>query len=219
MQIRQYESPILSKYNLRRETNEFFRTKYPALMKILAENDYTIYHLSVTWQNNSQANIETEANKNFSRFYLRNLVPLVIEQSRINKRNLNIQPICVACLDKSKDFVSQRESSMLLPKSHQKCASIHHHCLIAARDIAQINLDKMCGTNTIKQAFKDDLARRKKTSYSETPENNLWTKLCSTDLKNVTAEIQYDYPFKNQCYFEELPLTFNTKQAEEKYLC
>lgn len=204
-----YTTPEISnKYNLRKiETNHIRNQIYDEFMNLKNCHQFKLYHLTVTWQQtyklnpyefgltNHLASKEVVLNDQFTRFYIRNLVPYLIDRRRVGTSNRHLQPIAVCFLE---DSDCERKKSV---KHFGNRESLHHHCLIAAKDGSELRLKHLSGVDTFKNHFR----------FFDRSNSDEYKCIYSSDLKEITnTEVQVDYPSKKLWKFrEKTMLKFN----------
>jgi hypothetical protein len=197
--------PIISNnnYQLKIKENDFIRDKVSNDLIMLKKHlDFTIFHLTLTWNKTSVEENPMNLNEDLNTLYRLYLVKYAANVNRISKNNRHIQPIFISFLDEGEDMNKSLSGN---------CKKLHHHCLIAARDETAKRLKTLCGINTIKPKCK-----MLDTLYGRNEPNGLnrykiYNALSSTDLKEIVNEsVQTRYPMKTLYkYDEKYMMTFN----------
>lgn len=199
-------------YNLKKLETEFIRTSvYDEFMDLKNQYQFQLFHLTVTWQaiynlkphewglKNHISTKEGILNDQFQRFYIRNLVPYLIDKRRLGTNNRPIQPIAVCFIEDPKKKNYQKNQKSIRHFGNRE--DLHHHCLIAAKGMATERLLLLCGTDTLEPHFQEH----------DRSNSDEYKCIYSSDLKEiVNTKIQVPYPNKKLWKFrEETMLKFN----------
>lgn len=166
------------------ETTHIRSNIYADLLTLQDQYQHQLFHLTVTWINALGSDDPAYVNQTFTRFYIQELCPYLLQVHRATKFNRYLQPVTAAFIESGKKSKKNQ--------NHQgNCALLHHHVLIAAKGSVAQRLHSICGLNTLKKALvPPGKNRRKQHLYAD--------QICTSDLKQITHHaVQIPYASKH----------------------
>jgi hypothetical protein len=166
---------------------------YNNLLLLRNHYKYDLFGITVTWLKKEIANGPDCVKGDFCRFYVRVLLPFLIDDKRFDRSSFAQQPICVATVESGKD--GHKPS----PKKGNQ-ANLHNHGIIASKYLVSSNLIRLLDANDPKKILRDYV---KKSFIKKKKDDalDIINHICSMKVVRVTKDPieqkkQIEYPFK-----------------------
>lgn len=121
----------------------------------LEKDGNTLFHLSVTYTPfNDRQYTEQEVNQFFTNFYLRTVLPRLLNTNHINTYTKKLlQPICLAFVDehehKAKPKLVRNKITNELEQTYIYPVKLHHHAILSVPKDTLLKMQSLVGLNNI----------------------------------------------------------------------